>query len=164
MNERPELPLAPPVAISAVDVPARATVSFYPEPFAARMVGRQKRQLGEFFGLKNFGVNLTRLAPNALSSLRHSHATQDEFIYVVSGHPTLHTDRGRTRLSPGMCAGFRAGTGDSHHLHNETTEDVLYLEIGDRTPDDHVTYPDDDLQFVRAAGKLQFCRKDGTPY
>lgn len=154
----------PPIAISATDVPARAAASFYPEPFASRMAGRQKRQLGEFFGLKNFGLNLTRLAPNALSALRHSHAKQDEFIYVVSGHPTLHTDQGRIRLSPGMCAGFRAGTGDSHHLHNETTEDVLYLEIGDRTPDDHVTYPDDDLQFVRVAGKAQFAHKNGTPY
>ena len=156
--------LPPPVAIAATEVPVRAAVSFYPEPFASRMAGRQKRQLGEFFGLANFGVNLTRLAPNAISSLRHSHASQDEFIYVVSGHPTLRTDRGRTPLSPGMCAGFKAGTGDSHHLHNETDEDVLYLEIGDRTPDDHVTYPDDDLQFVRAAGKTRFAHKDGTPY
>lgn len=154
----------PPIAISATDVPIRAAVSFYPEPFASRMAGRQKRQLGELFGLRNFGVNLTRLAPNAISSLRHSHATQDEFIYVVSGHPTLRTDRGRLRLSPGMCAGFRAGTGDAHHLCNETPEDVLYLEIGDRSADDRVTYPDDDLQFIRVAGKAEFAHKDGTPY
>ena len=156
--------LAAPIAILATDVPIRAAVSFYPEPFASRMAGRQKRQLGELFGLKNFGVNLTRLEPNAVSSLRHCHSRQDEFVYVVSGHPTLHTDRGRMRLSPGMCAGFRAGTGDAHRLHNETTDDVLYLEIGDRTPDDQVTYPDDDLQFVRAAGQARFVHKDGTPY
>jgi uncharacterized cupin superfamily protein len=154
----------PPIAISALDIPARAAVSFYPEPFLSRVDGRQKRQLGEFFGLKNFGVNLTRLAPNAVSSLRHSHAKQDEFVYVVSGHPTLHTDQGRVRLAPGMCAGFRAGTGNAHHLLNETTEEVLYLEMGDRTPDEQVTFPDDDLQFVRSDGKAQFAHKDGTPY
>ena len=84
----------PPIAIGAADVPPRATTSFYPEPFASRMAGRQKRQLGEFFGLKNFGVNLTRLPPGGVSSLRHSHAKQDEFVYAVSGQPTLHTDRG----------------------------------------------------------------------
>ena len=156
--------LLPPIAISATEVPARAAASFYPEPFASRTIGRQKRQLGEFFGLKNFGINLTHLAPNAVSALRHSHAKQDEFIYIVAGHPTLHTDRGPMRLAPGMCAGFRAGTGDAHHLHNETTEDVLYLEIGDRTPDEQVTFPDDDLQFVRTAGKAHFAHKDGTPY
>jgi uncharacterized cupin superfamily protein len=156
--------LPPPVAIDAADVPVRTAVSFYPEPFASRMAGRQKRQLGEFFGLQNFGINLTRLAPDAFSSLRHSHAKQDEFIYIVSGHPTLHTDRGPTQLSPGMCAGFRAGNGDAHHLHNGTTEDVFYLEIGDRTPGEQVTYPDDDLQFDRVAGQARFVHKDGTPY
>jgi uncharacterized cupin superfamily protein len=153
-----------PAAIDASDVPVRAAVSFYPEPFASRMAGRQKRQLGEFFGLKNFGVNLTRLAPGAISSVRHWHAKQDEFIYVVAGHPTLHTDKGRMRLSPGMCAGFRAGTPDAHHLHNETSEDVLYLEVGDRTTGEQVTYPDDDLQFVVADGKARYAHKDGTPY
>ena len=156
--------LLPPIAIAATEVPVRAAVSFYPEPFAARMAGRQKRQLGELFGLRNFGVNLTHLAPNAISALRHSHAKQDEFIYVVSGRPTLHTDQGRVQLSPGMCAGFRAGTGDAHHLLNETTEDVVYLEVGDRTPDEHVTYPDDDLVFVRESGMARFAHKDGTLY
>ena len=156
--------LSPPIAIAATDVPVRAAVSFYPEEVAMRMAGREKRQLGELFGLRNFGVNLTRLAPNAISALRHSHAKQDEFIYVVSGRPTLHTDQGRIQLSPGMCAGFRAGSGDAHHLRNETAEDVLYLEVGDRTPDEHVTYPDDDLVFVRSAGMARFEHKDGTPY
>jgi uncharacterized cupin superfamily protein len=154
----------PPVAIHAADVPLRTAVSFYPEPFAARMAGRQKRQLGEFFALKSFGINLTRLAPGAFSSLRHAHAKQDEFIYIVSGHPTLHTDRGRMQLSPGMCAGFRAGTGDGHHLQNETAEEVFYLEIGDRAPGEEVTYPDDDLLVVQGAGKARYVHKDGSPY
>ena len=154
----------PPLAIQALDVPPRAAVSFYPEPFATRMIGRQKHLLGDFFGLKNFGINLTRLAPNALSALRHSHTKQDEFVYVVQGQPTLRTNEGSLRLAPGMCVGFPAGTGNAHHLHNETTEEVLYLEIGDRTAGDAVDYPDDDIRLVREEGKLKFLRKDGTPY
>ena len=154
----------PPLAINAVDVPPRAAVSFYPEPFATRMIGRQKRPLGDLFGLKNFGVNLTRLAPNAMSALRHAHTKQDEFVYVVQGEPTLRTNQGSLRLAPGMCVGFPAGTGNAHHLHNETTEEVLYLEIGDRTAGDAVDYPDDDIRLVREEGKLKFLHKDGTPY
>jgi uncharacterized cupin superfamily protein len=50
----------------------------------------------------------------------------DEFV-CVQRHPTLRTDEGTTRLSPGMCAGFRAGDGNGHHLINETTEEVVYL-------------------------------------
>jgi uncharacterized cupin superfamily protein len=153
-----------PAAILASDVAARTKPSNYPEPFASRMAGREKRPLGDFFGLQNFGVNLTRLAPNAVSSLRHAHTKQDEFIYVLHGRPTLHTDEGRTQLSPGMCAGFKAGTGDAHCLINETTEEVVYLEIGDRTPGDEGRYPDDDLKAVLTDGKWQFIYKDGSPY
>src|SRR5262252_2358559 len=93
------------VAFRAEEAPPRAKKTNYPEPLASRVAGRLKRPLGDLFGLANFGVNLTRLAPGAYSALRHAHAKQDEFVYVLEGHPTLHTDEGRTRLSPGMCAG-----------------------------------------------------------
>ena len=153
-----------PTAIVAADAPPRTRQTNYPEPFAARMAGREKRPLGDIFGLANFGVNLTRLAPHASSSLRHAHSRQDEFIYVLAGHPTLHTDEGRVRLAPGMCAGFKAGTGNGHRLVNETGEDVVVLEVGDRTPGDEGTYPDDDLKAVLVDGGWQFVHKDGTPY
>jgi uncharacterized cupin superfamily protein len=156
---------ASPKAIHALEVPPRAKVSNYPEPFASRMKGREKRPLGELFGLQNFGVNLTRLAPGAVSALRHAHTRQDEFVYILEGHPTLVTDSGEMRLEPGMCAGFRADSGDGHHLRNGTATDVLYLEIGDRTSGDAATYPDDDLQAVVGSdGKWRFTRKDGTAY
>ena len=153
-----------PVAVVAEEAPPRTTPSLYPAPFAARMAGRQKHPLGDLFGLTNFGVNLTRLAPQASSALRHAHAKQDEFIYVLEGHPTLHTDEGRTRLSPGMCAGFKAGTGNGHRLINETNEEVVYLEVGDRTPGDEASYPDDDMKALLVDGKWKFVHKDGSPY
>lgn len=153
-----------PMAVTAAEVPARTKPSVYPEPFASRMAGREKRPLGDLFGITNFGVNLTRLAPNAVSALRHAHTKQDEFVYILQGRPTLHTDEGRTRLSPGMCAGFKAGTGNGHHLINETTEEVLYLEVGDRTPGDEGSYPDDDLKALLVDGKWKFVHRDGTPY
>ena len=153
-----------PVAIVAADAPPRAKPSAYPEPFASMMAGRRKYALGELFGLTNFGVNLTRIAPRGMSALRHAHSKQDEFVYILEGHPTLRTDEGRTRLSPGMCAGFKAGTGNGHRLINETQEDVVYLEIGDRTPGDEGAYPDDDLRAAMVDDKWKFFRKDGTPY
>jgi uncharacterized cupin superfamily protein len=153
-----------PVAVVATQAPARTKQTNYPEPFASRMAGREKRPLGDLFGLTNFGVNLTRLAPGAVSALRHAHTKQEEFVYVLQGHPTLHTDEGQTQLSPGMCAGFKAGTGSAHRLVNNTAENVLYLEVGDRTPGDEASYPDDDLQALLVEGKWQFAHKDGTPY
>jgi len=153
-----------PKAIKAADAPPRARRSSYPEPFASRVEGREKRPLGDLFGLQNFGVNLTRLAPGAQSSLRHAHTKQDEFVYILEGRPTLVTNDGETQLEPGMCAGFKAGSGDAHHLQNRTQDEVLYLEIGDRTPGEQASYPDDDIQAVQINGQWRFARKDGTAY
>ncbi len=153
-----------PIAVIATDVPPRVKPTVYPEPFASRMSGREKRALGDLFGLHNFGVNLTRLAPGAVSSLRHAHTKQDEFVYILKGHPTLHTDEGKMRLSPGMCAGFKASTGNGHCLLNATSDEVVYLEVGDRTSGDEGTYPDDDLKAFHSEGKWQFQHKDGQPY
>ena len=156
---------ASPKAIRAADAPPRARSTGYPEPFAARVQGRDKRPLGDRFGLQNFGVNLPRLAPGAHSSLRPAHPKQDEFVYILEGRPTLVTDTGETQLEPGMCAGFKAGSGDAHHLQNRSGSEVLYLEIGDRTPGDGATYPDDDLQAVLGTdGKWRYLHKDGTAY
>jgi len=104
-------------ALLATDVPARTKPSNYPEPFASRMQGRVKRQLGDVFHIQKFGVNLTQLAPGAQSSLFHQHTKQEEFIYILSGFPTLVLDRGEIKLEPGMCSGFTPGQG-AHQLVN----------------------------------------------
>ena len=153
-----------PVSLSVADVPRRQKASNYPAPFAARVATREKRPLGDRFGLTNFGVNHTRLPPGAISALRHAHATQDEFIYILEGSPTLVTDAGRTPLKAGDCAGFRRGSGDAHCLINESDGDVVYLEVGDRSPGDAVVYPDDDLRADWVEGGWRFAHKDGTPY
>ena len=96
----------PPPAIAAVDVAPRTKASNYPEPFFSRMARREKRALGDFFGLKNFGVNLTKIAPGGESALMHTHSRQDEMVYVLEGEAVLATPSGETRLGPGDCAGF----------------------------------------------------------
>jgi len=153
-----------PVAVETAQVAPRAKPSNYPEPFASRMEGREKRPLGDLFGLSNFGVNLTRLSPGAGSALRHAHSKQDEFIYILKGHPILITDAGETQLSPGMCAGFKAGTGNAHQLVNRTSDEVHFLEVGDRSAGDSAQYPDDDLKALLVEGKWQFAHKDGSLY
>jgi len=153
-----------PVALIASEVAPRPKPSTAPAPFVPLLQGREKRALGERFGLGNFGVNLTRLAPGARSALRHAHSRQDEFVYILEGRPTLVTDAGPTALAPGMCAGFRAGAGDAHCLVNETQEQVVYLEVGDRTDGDEATYPEEDLRAEFSAGIWRYFHKDGTPW
>lgn len=153
-----------PVAVFADHVPPRPLTSAYPAPFAQRLAGREKRVLGDRFGLRNFGVNHVTLQPGAQSALRHGHGRQDEFVHVLRGELVLITDVGESRLTAGMSAGFRAGSGDAHHLLNRGTSPAVYLEVGDRSPGDRVQYPDDDLQAVLIEGRWSFAHKDGTPY
>ena len=153
-----------PTAVKAETIPPRTKPSNYPEPFFSRMGKREKRQLGDIFGLTNFGVNLTKLAPGGESALLHRHSKQDEFIFILEGNPTLVTETEETELCPGMCAGFPA-LGAAHQLVNRTDADAVFLEIGDRTGGDEGSYPDDDIQAVLGTdGTWKFTHKDGSPY
>lgn len=131
----------------------------YPAPHDEPVKRRAWRALGKAFGLTQFGVNLVRLEPGVWSSQRHWHSHEDEFVYVLSGHPTLVTDASEERLSPGDCAGFPGGVKDGHRLKNETQDTVELLVVGSRIGEDHVEYPDIDMVFRPGSGG--FTTKDG---
>lgn len=144
-------------------VPQR-TGTIYPDPFKPLLAGRIKQKVGDAAGLQNFGVNVVTLNPGSASALRHWHEKQDEFVYVISGELTLVTDEGEQVLSAGDMAGFPAGKANGHHLVNTSQAPAVYLEIGDRTPDDVAHYPDDDLQATASPTGWILTHKDGRPY
>lgn len=135
--------------------------SGYPEPFARPCADRRRQRLGDFAGLRAFGVNLVHLPPGGWSSQRHWHTHEDEFVWVLDGELVLVEDDGETPLRAGDCAAFVAGSGNGHHLVNRSAETAVYLEIGSRAPQD-VTYCSDvDMMSTNADGR--FVRRDGTP-
>jgi uncharacterized cupin superfamily protein len=151
-----------PTSFDPLSVPESNATS-YPEPYRAANQLRWNRRLGEHAGLKNFGVNLTRIVPGGQSSSRHWHLRQDEFVYVLSGEVVLEMDAGEETLRAGMCAGFPAGTRDGHRFVNRTNADALLLVVGDRTPDDEIGYPDIDMHGRAGPDRrFRFTRKDGT--
>jgi uncharacterized cupin superfamily protein len=145
---------------------ARAPVktgSIYPEPWASMMKGRSSLRLGEAGGLTQFGVNLVRLEPGALSSLRHWHEKEDEFVWVVSGELVLVQDGGETAMRPGDCAAFPAKVADGHHFRNDSAEAASFLVVGTKAPDEVAHYSDHDLKLALAGGRAVFTRADGSP-
>lgn len=135
----------------------------YPAPFRAAVEARRSVALGDLLGLTHFGVRLCRLPPGTLSSQRHWHSHEDEFVYILEGEVELVTDAGRQTLTPGMCAGFPAGRADGHHLVNRSERDALFLCVGDRRPgEDAVEYPDIDLSGRFVDGEWVYFRKDGS--
>lgn len=146
-----------------MSVPGRRGTN-YPKPHDAGFDGRIKRALGVPLGLTQFGVNLTTLEPGAMSALRHWHASEDEFVYVLTGDVILITDEGEQVLGPGMAAGFPAGEANGHHLVNRGGAPATYLEVGTRSATEDATYPDDDLVAEKRDGAYRFFHKDGTSY
>ena len=136
----------------------------YPAELADVVAGRFKRRLGDAFGLTDFGVNLTDLEPGAMSGYRHAHTQEDEFVYVVAGEVVLVTDDGETVMTPGMVAGYKAGTGKHHHVVNRSDRTATLLEIGSRVPGDEVGYADVDMHGAWRDGRRVFVHKDGSPY
>lgn len=147
-------------------LPVRTGTS-YPEPYAGMLRGRAKQVLGDAVGLTQFGVNLLHLPPGAVSSQRHWHRSEDEFVIVLSGEVTLEEDDGDTVLRAHDCAGFPAGRAVGHCLANRSGEPATVLEVGTRSEADVSTYtgPDVDMQAVKSGGGgWRILRKDGSPY
>lgn len=140
------------------------TQSVYPGELGKVTIGREKAALGNLAGLTQFGVNLTRLKPGAASALRHWHEQEDEFVYVLEGEVMLVENGGETVLRAGDAAGFKAGLDNGHCLVNRSQRDVLYLEIGTRSPRDGYHYPDVDLRGEKDEKGVRFFHKSGEPY
>lgn len=152
-----------PAKISALDVEPRRGTN-YPKQHADVVQGRSKRALGDRFGLDQFGVNLTTLAPGAWSAQRHWHEQEDEFVYVVDGELVLCDNDGEHVLKTGDCAGFKAGQPNGHVLKNASAQHVTYLEIGTRSATESVTYPDIDMKAAKVDGRYVMTRKDGSSF
>jgi uncharacterized cupin superfamily protein len=152
----------PAVHVSTLDAVKHAT---YPEPFRSRMGDREKRRLGERFGLSQFGANLVTLGPGGQSALRHWHSHEDELVYILSGELVLVTDAGEQAVGAGMVVGFPGGSQDAHHFVNRSDAPAQYLEIGSRIEEDNAYYPDDDLEWREVEpGRWIGAHKDGTPW
>ena len=149
--------------IDLAKVPLK-TSSIYPAPYDAMVAGRSSLRLGDAAGLTQFGGNLGTLLPRAMSSLRHWHLMEDEFVMVTAGECVLIEDEGETLMRAGDCAGFAANTPNGHHFVNQSTQPAVFLVIGSKAPREVATYCDVDLTVTLEAGRASFATKDGKPY
>jgi uncharacterized cupin superfamily protein len=140
------------------------TGSIYPEPYASQMAGRSSLRLGDAGGLTQFGANLVMLAPGAMSSLRHWHRHEDEFVMVTQGEVVLVQDEGETLMRPGDCAAFPAGDPNGHHFINRSATEARFLVVGTRAPREVATYSDVDMVIEIEGGQARFTYRDGADW
>jgi uncharacterized cupin superfamily protein len=98
--------------------------------------------LGRLLGLARIGIHHERLLPGRRTSYPHAESAEEEFVYVLEGHPDAWIDGHLHRLGPGDAVGFPAGTGICHTFLNNTQEAVRLLVIGERPKaENRIRYP-----------------------
>lgn len=97
---------------------------------------------GKVFGLTRLGIHHELLPPGRRTSWPHAESAEEEFVYVLEGHPEVWLDGELYRLQPGDAVGWPAGTGICHTVINNTQSDVRLLVVGDtHKKENQVYYP-----------------------
>jgi uncharacterized cupin superfamily protein len=133
----------------------------YPPPYDAPMAKRHYRRLAPAAGLDDFGVSHVTLEPGGISSQRHWHEGEDEFLAMLAGEAVLVEDEGETVLRAGDCVAFPKGVADGHHLVNRSDAPCIFIAVGKPALTD-CHYPDIDLHLDAAT--QAYVRKDGTGF
>lgn len=103
------------------------------------------RALCDVAGTARVGVGLLELPPGSNTRPAHYHTREEEHLYALEGHATLHLGDIRHRLVPGSYVRFVAGEALPHFIENDGAHVFRYLMIGERIDDDQVIYTDDGL-------------------
>lgn len=96
--------------------------------------------LGDRVGMARVQLSLVRIPPGKESFAPHSHAIQEEFLFILEGEGTALIDGVAVPVGPGDYMGFPTD-GTPHHLINSGQIDLVYLMGGERTPVEVATFP-----------------------
>ncbi len=133
----------------------------YPPPHAAPMAKRHYRRLASATGLSDFGVSHVTLEPGGISSQRHWHEGEDEFVAILEGEAVLVEEDGESLMQAGDCAVFLKAVPNGHHLVNRSDRPCIFIAVGKPSATD-CHYSDIDMHLDAASGA--FTHKDGSPY
>ncbi|RJT44522.1 cupin domain-containing protein [Rahnella woolbedingensis] len=98
--------------------------------------------LGKTLGLTRIGIHHERLLPGRRTCYAHAESSEDEFAYVLEGHPDVWINGTLYRLKAGDAVAFPQGTGICHTFINNTDEEVRLLVVGEANkPENRIYYP-----------------------
>lgn len=113
---------------------------------------RHTRALSDACGLTQIGVHLVRLTTGRESTEYHSHAHDEEWIYILSGRGVAEIGGRKAEVKAGDFMGFVAASAP-HTMANPHPEDLVYLVGGTRHAYDVVDYPRRGVRSYKYAGK-----------
>jgi uncharacterized cupin superfamily protein len=94
-----------------------------------------------------FDVEILRIPPGKTPYPYHSHSSQWEFYYVLSGSGSVRDENGKNAIVSGDA--FIFGPGEAHQLFNDGSEDLIICVVADNPVGDWNYYPDSQKWLVR---------------
>ncbi len=116
-------------------------------------------RLGPKLGASRLGMSVYDLPPGEAICPYHFEWTDEEWLIVVTGHPTLRTPEGERLLEPGDVVCFPAGPAGAHHLRNAGSEPVRVAIASTKNEFGIAEYPDSDKVGVWADGTHYMLRR-----
>ncbi len=132
--------------------------------------GRRWREawVGEKLGGERIGGSVYELPPGQRLFPYHYHYSDEEWLIVLAGAPTLRTPEGERVLRAGDVVCFRCGQEGAHAMRNDTDEPARFLMMSAGTRPEIVVYPDSDKigtrPGVRNEDNLNLRRSGGLEY
>jgi uncharacterized cupin superfamily protein len=98
--------------------------------------------IGRLLGLQRIGIHIEVLPPGRRTSFPHAESTEEEFVWVIDGFPSVWIDGDLHDLIPGDAVAFPAGTTIAHTFINNGEAPARLVVIGEtRRDDNRVFYP-----------------------
>lgn len=111
--------------------------------------------LSDRVGLTRAHLNLARIPPGKAAFPLHSHAVQEEFVFVLSGKGRARVGNREFPVGPGDYLGFPTD-GVAHDIRNVGKEDLVCLMGGERTKTEVATFPELGKIAIQNQSGMQF--------
>ena len=98
--------------------------------------------VGHHIGGELIGASMAEVEPGSKMWPYHTHHTNEEWVIVLRGEPTLRTPEGEEVLKEGDVVAFRRGKEGAHQIINRTDAPVRVLMLSSMIQGDIVEYLD----------------------
>jgi uncharacterized cupin superfamily protein len=110
--------------------------------------------VGKKIGATRMGMSIYELDPGQAVCPYHLEWTDEEWLIVLDGRPTLRTPEGERTVEPGDTVCFPEGPEGAHQVRNDTDELVRVALLSTKSPVGIAEYPDSDKVGVWLGGAM----------
>ena len=116
-------------------------------------------RVGKAIGATRLGMSIYELPTGQAICPYHFEWTDEEWLIVVAGTPTLRTPEGERVLEPGDTVCFPEGPDGAHHVRNDADGVARVALLSTKNPVGIAEYPDSDKVGVWAGDTHYMLRR-----